>query len=416
VIKEVVTLKDKTTSLSVTNGKVSAVLRSNIQKTGVRLYDSNCLAIAGAIGAYREEELVKKAKQLLKFKLPYDSAPEEGARRSVDFSKKLELSDGAFVELAGNVLEALGKKYPQFMFSHKLELKEVEETLVNDCGTELSYKDRYLQLQLINKHRDSKNLMDGGGAVVSRIADFDKIVESLSLGCDVYSEKADFSEKGEMIPVVMLGNDVEFISKFVTDLKGDVYGSGASLFSEKVGQELFNKDFTLLVNRDAENKMSRFFDGEGVVLKDDCFALIENGVLKSAYTSKRIAKQYGLQVTGSAALVYDSAPDVSSGALAAAQGGKTIKELLGGRKAILAVQAAGGDFTPQGEYASPIQTAYLFDGEKLLGRLPQLSMRSNVYDMFGKDYIGASSDSDYPGSPFNYMAINMNVSKIDGWM
>ena len=416
MLKEIVTQKEKTTDLSVTGGKISAILRSNVTKTGLRLYDNNCLAIASAIGAYDENELINSAKQLLKFKLPYDAKPEENIKRTVDLSGELKLSDEEFVEQSRKLLEQLGKKYPDFLFSHKLRMIESEQSLLNDCGTALIYKDKIIQLTLMNKHKDSKSLMDGFGIVYSRELDFDKALSSLSLGCDVYTNKIDFSEKGEKIPVIFSADSNVTLAKFVTDLRADTFNSGASLFSGKIGEKLFSEDFSLYVDRNSKEGMERFFDGEGVVLPNDKYALIEKGVLKSPYTSKRMAKQYGYDITGSASFVYDSAPDASPGGISIKRSNKTLKELVGGQKAIYITSASGGDFTPQGEYASPIQTAYLFDGEKLIGRLPQLSMRSTVFDIYGKDFIGASSDCDYPGSPINYFAANLTVNKIDGWL
>jgi len=415
VIKETVCIKEKKLGLTVTNGKIGAVLRSNTQKTGLRLYDDNCLGIAGAIGAYNEDELINNAKHMLKFKLPYEAAPTSDVKRSLDLSGKMDISDEEFVELSKKVLDALNTRYPQFMFSNKINLMETEESLINDAGVELVQCDRYFELVLLIKYRESKSMMDSIGFVQSRVIDYDQILKNLSWSCDAYEQKADFSETFEKIPVVMIEHQA-FLMKFLTDLRGDVFANGASLFSGKTGEKLFDDKFSLEINRNTEKTLTRFFDGEGIVLPDDRFALIENGVLKAPYSSKRMAKQYNLPVTGSATMQYDSVPDATPYGAAVASSEKTLKELLGGRKAIYALYASGGDFTPQGEYASPIQAAYMFDGENFLGRLPQLSMSSHVNDMFGKDFVGASSDVDYPGSPCNYLVVDMNVRKIDGWM
>ena len=418
MIKEKVCIIEKKTSLTITNSKISAVLKSTIQRTGIRLYDNGCLGIAGAIGAYNEDELTGNAKQMLKFKLPYAGKPTSGVTRSLDLSTKLASTNEEFVEFSEKLLESLRTKHPKYMFNHKFELIEAETTLTNDVGTALVQKDKNAQFVLTIKHNDSKNLADGFGVAVSRDMDFDVALGELSWICRAYEEKADFSEKNEKIPVVLLGEHQEFLAKFLTDLEGNTFGSGASLFSEKTGEKLFGDNFSLLVNRNAEDTFSNFFDGEGTVLPQDRFALIENGVLQSPYSTKRIANQYGFALTGSAAMGYDSTPAATPESIAVAKSDKTIKELLGGRKAVFVVpyMASGGDFTPQGEYASPIQAAYLFDGENFLGRLPQLSMSSHVNDMFGKDFIGASSVGSYPGCPWSYLAIDMNVRKIDGWL
>jgi len=416
--KEKVCIKEKKTSLSVTNSKISAVLKSNIQKTGIRLYDDGCLGIAGAIGDYNDNELTNNAKQMLKFKLPYEGKPTTDTERNLDLSGELSVSNEEFVEFSEKMLSTLNAKHPGFMFSHKIELQETETLLSNDAGTHLLQKDKYLAFMLLIKNRESISMMDGWGIFISREMNFDTIYNELSWLCNEYDNKADFSEKNEKIPVVIVGfgGYQEFLNKFMTDLEGNEFGSGASLFSGKTGEKLFNDKFSLFVDRDASKRYVDFFDGEGTVLPKNQFALIENGVLKSPFTTKRIANKYGFNLTGSASMGYDSTPAATAACISVAQSDMTIKELLGGRKAIYAILAQGGDFTPQGEYASPIQAAYLFDGESYLGRLPQLSMSSNVNDMFGKDFIGASSNGNYPGCPWNYLAIDMNVRKIDGWL
>jgi len=416
MIKEIVSTKEKKTSLTVTNSEISAVLRSNTQKTGIRIYDNGCLGIAGAIGAYNEDELTKNAKHMLKFKLPYDCAVTSDMQRCVDLTGKLDMTDEQFADTSGKVLEALCEKFPKFMFSHKLNMVETEDSLRNETGTALIQKDKYVELLLLFKHKESNSLMDGFGAVVCRYMDFDVIMKEMSWQCQVYEEKVDFSEENEKIPVVLFGTQHEFLMKFLTDLEGNEFGNGASLFSGKTGERLFNDKFSLIVDRNADMSFSRFFDGEGTVLSGDRFTLIENGVLKAPFTDKRIAGKYGFPTTGSASLVFDSAPAATSASIVPACGDKTLKELLDGRKAIIAVAASGGDFTPQGEYASPIQAAYMFDGENYLGRLPQLSMSSNIYDMFGKDYIGTAPYGSYAGNPFSYLVVDMNVRKIDTWL
>jgi len=416
VIKETLCMKEKKVGLTVTSGEISAVLRSNTQKTGIRIYDNQCLGIAGAIGAYDDNALTQRARDMLAFKVPYEATPTENIKREVDLSTTLAITDEEFVDTSRKLLSALGQQYPQFIFSNKMYLTETEDSLVNEGGTALVQKDRTVEIGLLLKHRDSKNLMDGVGMYGGRGMDFDTVLNVLSRECEAYEQKADFSEAGEKIPVVFLGQMFPVMMKFYMDLNGDAFANGASLFSGKAGEKLFSDGFTLSVNRDAENTFARFFDGEGVVLPGDRFPLIENGVIRAPYTSKRTAKRYNLPVSGSASMEYDSAPAATPYNMAIAESGKTLKELLGGRKAIYIASASGGDFTPQGEYASPIQIAYFFDGENLLGRLPQLSMSSHVNDMYGKDFIGLSTDGNFPGSPARYLVMDMLVKKIDGWM
>ena len=78
-------------------------------------------------------------------------------------------------------------------------------------------------------------------------------------------------------------------------------------------------------------------------------------------------------------------------------------------KAVYVVVASGGDATPDGHFATPVQMAYLMEGGKLVGRLPDLSISGDFFDMFGKDYIGTVHDDPLKGSMLS--AVMMNVTK-----
>lgn len=88
---------------------------------------------------------------------------------------------------------------------------------------------------------------------------------------------------------------------------------------------------------------------------------------------------------------------------------KTAKELLNGRLAIIPVLASGGGFKEKGEYTMPIHTGLLTDGEKILGRVPPFTIKSNMFDMFGKDLIGISKYQALP--PLNDKGILIKMEK-----
>jgi len=412
--REIYRVKSIKTSLSVSNNRVSAIQKADTEKTGLRIYDNGCIGVAGAIGAYDEDTLAGRAEHMLKFKIPYECEPARDIRRTVDLSESFTLSDEDFVQRSEEILATLARQYPLFSFSHKITYEETEKHLHNNCGAELTCRDKAIQFELLIKHRDSKSMMDSIGVTLMRGFDEDAIYKSISETCACYEEKVTSPE--EKMPVIMLHSHEFFLMKFLSDLNGRAMGTEASLFSGKLGQKLFSDDFSLCVQREPREFFQSFFDAEGTVLPDDHFKLIENGILKSPFSSKKIAGQYGYAVTGSGEGEYDSTPDTSPGAIGVSSSGKPIKELLDGRQAIYIVYASGGNFTSQGEYATPVQASFLFDGDELLGRLPQISIRSNVYDMFGKDFIGLSIDGNNPHAPLKYLAFDMNVSRIGDWM
>ena len=414
MIREIITQKSKMTKLSVTNNRISAILRAENEKTGLRVYQDGLIGVAGAIGKYDEDELTARAKHMLRYRVPYDCAPTERAVRTVDLSQRFALTDEELVSTSTRLLDELRRRYPAFTFSHIIRYEEKEESLRNDVGADLLYRDKYVSLELLIKYKSSKSLMDGFAVNISRMYSFDDAFAIASEYCDAYEETIELPREGK-IPVVLLTEHM-FLNKFLTDLNGKQYGAGTSLFAGRAGEKLFHERFSLEVDRNPETCYGGFFDGEGTTLPGDRCLLIENGVLRMPYTTKRIAKKYGLPLTASASLSYDAVPDATPEGIRATPGDQTLHALLGGRKAIFVMFASGGDFTAQGEYASPVQAAYLFDENQIYGRLPQLAMSSNVFDMFGKDFVGVSCDSNSPHSPFRYLVVDMDVKKIGGHM
>jgi PmbA protein len=305
-------------------------------------------------------------------------------------------------------------EYPQFSFSHKISYEKSEFALSNDLGADLVCRDKAVQTILLIKHKKSKNMMDSFSLDISRSFDAGSLFKTVTEVCACFEERVELPK--EKMPVVLLLSPEVLMWKFFSDLDGLAMGTGASIFSRKMGQKLFSDSFSLCVKRNPRDDFRCFFDAEGTVLPNDSFALIENGVLKSPYSSRKIAQEYGYDASGSAGGVFDSVPATSWDSISIKPGSQTIEELLGGRKAVYVVIANGGDFTPQGEYASPVQSAFLFDGRNLLGRLPQLVISSDLYSMFGKDFIGMSVQGRSPHSPFKYLVMEMDVSRIGDWI
>ena len=414
MVKETYCIKSKETELSITNNSISAIKKSDTSKTGLRLYDGSYIGIAGAIGAYDENQLEARAKQMLGFQIPYSCEPAKDIKREVDLTDSFSLTDTDFMMISEELLAMLSSGFPSFSFGHKITYEESEVSLRNELGADLLCRDKYVQVALYIKHKESKNLMDSFGASLSRGYNLHDVFELVSETCASFDERIPVPH--ERMPVVFLSNHSTVLSKLRSDLSGRVMGTGASLFTGKIGEKLFADHFSLNVERKLRESYNCFFDAEGTMLPDDCIPLIENGILRSPFSSKKVAGEYGYFATGSAAGEYDSVPETSAVGISIKDSGKSIKELLGGRNAIYVVQASGGDFTPQGDFASPVQTAFVFDGERLLGRLPQISISSNIYDMFGDGFIGVSKDGKSSLNPFKYLAMDMRIDTIGDWI
>jgi len=396
-------------SVNVVQTEIESVRKKDITKRGFRVYQDGYIGVAGAVGEADEAQLDKKAIDNLKLNIPYPYKPSENLVKEVDYREKT-LSDEEFVNEAEEFLGILKKEFPEFIFSNKIYLTEMETKLANDVGLDLVHKDRFITAELIIKEKTSVNVIDAFAPYLDRTYDRDKLLEIVRQILTAYKNPVKLPYEGKM-PVVFVDKDPMPLSKIIEELNGYKVGTGASLFKDYIGQKKFNENFTLFQSTEKEDLTSfEFFDAEGVVNKDFKYPLIEKGRIISPYTDKRTAHKFNLLLTGSASCDYDTVPTLSPRNFKVEPSHKTLKELLNGQMGVVVVIASGGDFTEEGVFGTPVQLAFLTDGEKLMGRLPELSLSGELYSMFGEDYLGKSKDEPFFGQKF--LALNLDVKYL----
>jgi PmbA protein len=396
-------------SLNVVQTEIDSVRKKDVQKTGVRVYDQGQIGVAGAIGGYDAGTLAQKATDALRLGIAYPY--ELSADRTERVELESELPQGtALVSEMEEMLAALKSAQPHFSFANRISVNTREISLRNDCGLDLGYRGTRINLWLTIKDKSSANIFDAEIGYDGWVYDRAEFLRLANQVCDAYQRPADVDEGTQ--PVFFLTSDYTYQSKLLESLHGLLYATGGSLFSGKLGEKLFDERVNVALTRHPEDEVfGPFFDVEGTVSAGYRADLIRDGVLVAPMTDKRHASKYDLPLTGAAGGDYDSVPTIGQSPTRIAPTGQTIAELLGGQPGILVWMAMGGDFTPDGHFATPVQLAFLHDGEKLVGRLPELNLSSHLYDMLGKDLIGVSTDSLTSLTKMNLIGMNMQVSK-----
>ncbi|WP_026477437.1 metallopeptidase TldD-related protein [Alkaliphilus transvaalensis] len=411
MLKEKYISKVKETSVNVVQSRIESVRKKEIVKTSLRLYKDGYIGCSGAIGKYDEKELEAKAAEGFNNKISYHYELKGNLSRREDLRGEIIREEQIIEEFEG-LLREIRKEQPDFYFSNKLKIREHEYQMINDNGLDLSYLDKAVEVSLIFKEKSSINIMDGFVGFDGRKYNRKLTVDLVNQICGAYKNKVDLPKK-EKIPVIFSTGEEIIYRKLMQDLNGNIFGTGSSILSGKSREKLFNDGFSLYQTKNFEDTtLVPFFDAEGTVNHNDRFALIENGVFIAPYTDKKVANKYNLPLSGAATAQYDGVPTIGYPNLKIKESAYTAKELLGGQLGVLVMVASGGDFTPQGNFGSPVQLAFLFDGEKMIGRLPELTISSNLFDMFGKDFVGVSKDTIGPLSNERYFVTEMNVSKI----
>ena len=402
--KEFIKKTEHSVTLNVTAGKIDS-FREIERTTGtVRVYENGCIGVAGCLGEPNEEELTEKAKAALAFAIPYPCSLEGPL-------EKEEIHDGEIIPVAEFIptmqrfLDRLGELCPKFALTNKISLTRSRTEYKNSLGRHLVSCGRELNISLVAQSRGSGNLFDTGFGWSGDHFDEEALLAEFKREYDAFYKPADI-EPGRY-PVVI--EPAQLLYRYLNHMVGDLYAAGASLLSGKLGEKVFSDKLTLKADMNLKTAPSGcFFDAEGCVAPDMRPSLVENGVLKGLLTTKKTAAAYGLPNLGTAAATYDGVPDMDISGLYVEPTVKSLRELVPG-KAVLVVVAAGGDATPEGHFASPVQMAYLMENGEHVGRLPDITIGGDFFDLLGKDYVGTSHDDPIDG--FNFSAFVMDVEK-----
>ena len=390
MVKETYIVRNREINLSISAGEINSVIKKSITQSACRAYDNGCIGVSGKLGE-ADEDLMAQAVRNLKLQIPYEPEATSGMVRQEDWQSRLLNNRSS----SGEAFTVENKKeYPQFIFSNKIRLSEISKQLRNDAGTDLRFSDRLMSFELLVKHAESVSVFDDTLVYVTRRPDRETFLKEARERLDAFLNPLPLPKENVLPMIVMPSAFGEFLFQ---NLDALAMGRGTSFFNGKLGQKLFDEKFSFYVDRGSEAFGTAFFDAEGSTCENDRCYLIQNGVLVRPFADKKLRKEFGFENTATAGGAYDSVPSNTDICFSMESSSQTLKELMGEKDGIYISVMSGGDFTSEGNFASPVQTAYLYHGGKLVGKLPEFNVSGNIYDIFGKNFAGVSSDRAYEG-------------------
>lgn len=385
-MREKYTYIEAVSAVKIEENKIISFDKRRIPNYSFRVLSEGCLGVHYHEGEMADEEGYARAAQNLALKRPYSFEQETGQRQR-DRTEQV-LTDRQLLDLAREALEHIHNNYPDFILSGSFEQRRSDSRQENDRGLDYSSRDCSIRVNISYKHRDSRELEDGWFSLERRTFEPQKLYDMADNYLGGYYTLQELPEE-----IIIQKQYYDLLDKLRESLDAERMCLGSSLLSGRIGEKVFSEDFDLIHDASAEECRHRnFWDGEGVTLENDKLPYIEKGVVLRGYADKRTAKKYGVKPTGSARISYGDIPKNGNVNFRIRRSEKTVKELLNGRLSVVPVNYAGGGFNEKGEYVMPVQMAYLCDGEKFLGRLPEFTLVSSMFTMFGEDFIGVGSD------------------------
>ncbi|MBI9014219.1 MAG: hypothetical protein JEZ08_18425 [Clostridiales bacterium] len=396
----------KETTIRVLNTEVSAVRKKDIIKKASRVIENDIIGIAGSIGNGDETKMFEEAKNNLSINIPYPYKLEEPRQEGIVIKENTITHDNILSHVE-TVLDFLKTEYPEFDFSETAKIQDVITEFSDSNGTKLTYEDSHVEVGFILKDKALANLFDGYIGYEGRKFDTMKFIDHNRKILNAYKNKLEMPEENEL-PVMVVDHSV-FHGKLLMELNGEKLGAGSSLFSNKQGEKLFNDKVTVYQDYNPRTAFRPFFDMEGVVNDNYEYTFVEKGIFKTGFTNKKVAKDYNIPQTGSASGAFDDVPALGMTNLSIKVDTANLSDHV--KKGIMVVIAAGGDYTPDGTYATPVQKAFLYEDGEIRGCLPEFQLKSHLYDMLGKDYIGTFKSPFYMGDDQVITVCKMTIDK-----
>lgn len=382
--------------------KIISFGRSDCEYASYRVLSDGYMGVHLQAGRQNKEECYRLAGENLSLKRPYKFSLETGKRHR-DKTER-QLTDSELMGLARETVDYLGEKYPDFTVCGSVSQSINICTAENSRGLDYKNTDCTADISITYKHKDSKELCDGSFCLGQRDYDINKFFKIADNNLANYTRLCSLPQE-----IIIQTPYYGFTNYLTSLLCGESLAMGTSLLSGRIGERVFSEDFTFFHDlSDEDCWQSVFWDAEGCIEPSDRRVYIDKGVVLQGYADKWNADKYGIPHTASSVC---SGADIPCGGCTITgrikRSDRTAKQLLGGRLTVIPIQYSGGGFNDKGNYTMPVHSAFLCDGETILGRLPPFTMTSNIYDMFGRDFIGVPSDDPVFGDKHMLAMVNI---------
>lgn len=388
---DILTISEESLTVEVIGGKINSSRNKNITKKGVRLFEGNKIYTTSYVGDINDNELVEKAHKSKTVGIHYDYDLPNYTNLKVQDDESLQDPLEKIQEVIEVTNQRLAKFSNQFVFNGKFSRKFYTTTLTNDVGAKMQRHFGHNEWYYLYKKIGSPNLLDGyieeSGKTLNLNDVFDKNIPYI----DAYNTEVKIAPG--KYPVLFIESGSLF-PKLAQSLRADKYFENSAIYSGKLNQKIFSEKFSLYdVNYSPAHGLHRKFDEEGTVRSAARLPLIENGVIKNVIADLRNAKKYGVETTGNGQRSYDGAAMLGFNALVMGAGRRSTQDILNDLdQCIVVFMGDGGDFTDKGEYSTPLQLSYLLKKGEIIGRLPQLTVKTTIDDMFNFNLIEIASD------------------------
>ncbi|MDO4720652.1 MAG: metallopeptidase TldD-related protein [Peptostreptococcaceae bacterium] len=394
-MREKYALRVKDLQIEIKNTVIDSTWNTSQSKTALRLYKDGKLRLSLLDGPYDEEKIYEKLSDSMDLGRVYPVSLQRNRQENL-ISGFQKCDYAQLISVLEKVMKKLSVQFSSLRLDGSFHFEYQEISMSNEQTLYLNFEDRLLYGNFRLSDRENAR-QSAEFSLVFRNFEEQSIFSAFAEYFSAYLHPVTL-ESGQEYPVLFSTGNPTPLRQLEKDLQPDMFHSGMSLLSGSAGRQIFDENFTLYASRSPEDakvrshQMIPFFDSEGSVNPLHRKALIDAGVLLTPYTCKQTAERYELENTGSASVNEQGYPYASPEGFCIKPSDLELKTLLKGEKGILICDVQEDAFDDRGQFLLRADSAFLHDGERLIGKLPSLRLSSDLFSIFRSGYIGVSSD------------------------
>jgi PmbA protein len=310
-----------------------------------------------------------------------------------------KVSIDEMVGLGKDMITAVTGHTPGIMCDAAVTRGVVSTRLINSHGGEASYRKSFFSLDIEGSLISEADMLFVGesGSSCHPLSDTKKITDVVLHQLDLAKDRAKVPTK--QLPVVFTPDGfTALVMPLMSAFNGKTVLEGASPVGDKVGETVFDKNFSL---RDdplvAYRPASRPCDDEGV--PGQRTPLIENGVVAGFLYDLQTAALAGKKSTGNGNRGRGGQPAPAPTAFIVTPGRTSFDEMVADIKEGLVIEQLMGAEQGNilgGDFSGNVLLGYKIENGRMVGRVKDTMVSGNVYKLL-KDIAAIGSESKWVG-------------------
>ena len=395
--------------VKIVGSEIEAFRSKEISKKGARLFGEGKILSAAHIGEISDQLLLERCRAHSELALPSEGTPHSQETKRWNLSKIQRKGSEIALKAAEEQLQFLKGNLPNFSFQGQVAVSQKTDSYTNDLGANLYLDHDEYTFSYDMRRIGSPNIADAFFYFENCSGFFSK--EALAWTIELFQTFDHEAKVASGKHKVLMLPDESVLRKLKESLSADSYSEGSALYSGCLGQKTWSEKLSLSDLRLVPERNGLCpFDYEGTVANAATTPLIEHGVMKALISDIKNEQRYGIQSTANGFRDYNSSIRLNFSHLALEPGKRDFRKILkDAGDVIVCYTSFGGDLTGQGDFASPIQMAFLAKNGQIVGKLPALSMSSNLDKMLGGDLLEVAASGPFGNACDPYLLCEMDI-------